>query len=74
MLISSYVKFCVTSGGTGEKFWIEFSKYNKLSSEYKLTGINNEFIKQDTMESTLKDLKLDCDRIISVLTHSPIYN
>lgn len=64
----------IVSGGIGEKFWVEFSKYNKLNSRYKLVGINNEFIKQGTVESTLKDLKLDCDGIISVLTRSPIYN
>lgn len=57
----------VLSGGTGEKFYYEFSKYNKLKSKFKLVGINNEFIKQDTVDSTLKKLKLDPDGIADLI-------
>ncbi len=60
----------ILSGGVGEKFYYEFSKYNKLNSNFKLVGINNEFIKHDTVESTLKSLKLDSDGIANVIANS----
>ena len=60
----------ILSGGVGEKFYCEFAKYNKLNSNFKLVGINNEFIKHDTVESTLKSLKLDSDGIANVIANS----
>ncbi|HHZ05603.1 MAG TPA: 1-deoxy-D-xylulose-5-phosphate synthase [Clostridiales bacterium] len=56
----------MATGGVGEHFDYELSRYN-YNCEFTLTAIDDKYIKQAPVQSSLKRLSLDCDGIVNVI-------
>ena len=55
----------VKSGGIGEHLSALLSK-SKYNGKLYIHAIENEFIKQSSIKSALKNAKLDCDSMLNI--------